>query len=187
MFGPQSGGSHGAKIVSYEQTRLPWTNTRWNASEARFVRSNDVEALSAMFAACGQKSLYLRYWQEITGSPGTLSAQICSNNPSSEIAVVAEIKQAGRQEIIGVGELFADIDYEAAEYAVIVADPWQGKGLGSALTDYCLKVARQQHIKRIVVEFSPSNVRIIRILNSRGFDLKQDQQHRTISGEKVLG
>lgn len=153
----------------------------------RPIRSKDMEASCAMFSACSLKSLYSRYERRVAELPEDLASQLCSVDGQREMAIVAEIEEGGVRKIIGVGQLLPDPDHVTAEYAVLVADPWQGKGLGSALTDFCLEVAQRWGIKRVVGEFSPSNVRIIRILDSREFQLHRDQQQQIVSGEKTLG
>lgn len=152
----------------------------------RPVCPTDKAALCAMFSACSPKSLYSRFERQIRERPLDLAMQLCSIDGEREIAIVAEVGQGKKRKIIGVGQLHADSNHTMAEYAVLVADPWQGKGLGSALTDFCLKVATHWGIKKVMGEFSPSNVRIIRILQSRQFKLHRNRQEHIVSGEKIL-
>ena len=49
--------------------------------------------------------------------------------------------RAAQRKLVGVGRLVADPDHETAEYAVLVTDAWQNRGLGGVLTDYCLEIA----------------------------------------------
>ena len=153
----------------------------------RSVCSRDQAALCAFFGACSPKSLYSRFERQIKELPIDLATQLCSADCKREIAVIAEMKDEKQQQIIGVGQLLADPDHTIAEYAVLVADPWQGRGLGSELTDFCLELAKCWGVKKVVGEFSPSNVRIIRILQSREFRLQRDLQEQIVSGEKTLG
>ena len=152
----------------------------------RSVCVEDRPALCAFFSACSPKSLYSRFERQITERPIDLAMQLCSIDGRREIAIVAEMGGGKEQKLIGVGQLHADPDHITAEYAVLVADPWQGRGLGSELTDFCLKVAKQWGIRKVMGEFSPSNVRIIRILQSRQFQLYRDLQEQIVSGEKSL-
>jgi len=152
----------------------------------RSVRPEDAPALYAMFHACSSKSLYLRFERQLNGICLDEAVQLCSVDQKSEISIVAEIKEAGSHKLIGLGQLLADQDHGTAEYAVLVADPWQGKGVGSKLTDFCHEIAWRWGVKRVVSEFSPSNVRIIRIFQSRGFRFQRDRQEQIVSAEKIL-
>ena len=152
----------------------------------RPVRPSDRKSLCLFFGACSPKSLYSRYERQIHELPMELAKQFCSADGTREISVVAEMPGETQHGIIGVGQLLTDPKQTMAEYAVLVADPWQGKGLGSELTDFCLMIAKRWGVKKVIGEFSPSNVRIIRILQSRQFQLHRDLQEQIVFGEKTL-
>ena len=152
----------------------------------RLVEPDDALASSAMLGACSPKSLYSRYERVVTEEPDELATRLCCPDFQTELVVVAEITVNAASSIIGVAQLLADPSHETAEYAVLVADPWQRKGLGSAFTDYCLQLAYSWGVRRVVAEFLPNNVRIIRILDKRGFDLYCNMQEHVVSGQKII-
>ena len=152
----------------------------------RCIRPEDADSLCGMFQDCSRRSLYLRFERHLDKVPLDQVVQLCSVDHNCEVAVVAEIEQGETRKVIGLGQLSADPSYVSAEYAVLVADPWQGRGLGSLFTDFCLDIASKLGIKRVVGEFSPSNVRIIRILQSRGFDLQRDEREQFVFAEKDI-
>jgi acyl-CoA synthetase (NDP forming) len=53
--------------------------------------------------------------------------------------------------------------------AVLIADAWQKKELGSILTDYCLEIAAKWNLKRIVAQTTTDNSRMISVFKKRGF------------------
>ncbi len=139
-----------------------------------------------MLEACSRKSLYLRYERIISEPLDELSKRLCSPDSDAELTVVAETQIDGSSALIGVAQLLADPAHRAAEYALLVADPWQSKGLGSALTDCCLRLATIWGVARVVAEFLPENMRIIRILENREFDMTCDMQEHVVSGQKEI-
>jgi len=152
----------------------------------RLVAPSDVDACGAMLTKCSRKSLYSRYERVVKDAPGELAARLCCPDPQTELTIVAEACLNDTRSLIGIAQLLADPLHEAAEYAVLVADPWQSKGLGSAFTDCCLRLAHAWGIGRVVVEFLPGNMRIIRILEKRSFDLYRDMQEHVVSGQKHI-
>lgn len=165
--------------------------------QIRPIEATDVLACEGMLSACSRKSLYSRYERPIMDGVRELAARLCRPDPNCELTVVAEILQGGPQSIIqsdltpnishlGVAQLIADSYHDTVEYAVLVADPWQNKGLGSAFTDISLRLASAWRVRRIVVEFLPDNTRVIRILNTWKFDLQRDPQGHIVSGQKIL-
>ena len=87
---------------------------------------------------------------------------------------MAELEQEGKRKLLGVGRLVADPDHESVEYAILVGDAWQNKGLGSLLTDYCFEIAGRWGLKRIVAQTTSDNPRMIEVFRKRGFEIKSD-------------
>ncbi len=152
----------------------------------RPIEPTDVSAYGGMLSLCSPKSLYSRYEQLITTSPHEMAEELCGQNSDCNLTVIAEIIDDDASSIIGAAQLLSDQGHEAAEYAVLVADPWQGKGLGGSFTSFCLQVARARGIGRVIAEFLPDNMRMIRILETHEFDLQRDPQEHVVSGQKVI-
>ena len=83
-----------------------------------------------------------------------------------------------------MGRLVADPDRQTAEYAVLVADPWQGRGLSDLLTDYCLQIARAWGIRSVYAETTPDNQRMIAVLEQHGFAVTRPVAEGVVLGER---
>ena len=53
-----------------------------------------------------------------------VATRYCYIDYAREIAIVAEIADGGRRELVGVGRLVADPGHEEGEYAVLIVDAW---------------------------------------------------------------
>jgi acetyltransferase len=98
-----------------------------------------------------------------------VATRFCYIDYNREIAIVAELGDGDARQLIGVGRLIADPDHQEVEYAVLIADAWQNKELGSILTDYCLEVARGWRLRRIVAQTTAENRPMIAVFEKRGF------------------
>ena len=88
-----------------------------------------------------------------------MASRYCYIDYDRELAIVAEVEEEGQRKLLGIGRLVADVDHQTAEYAVIVVDRWQGRGLGGMLTDYCLELAKKWGVKQVVAEIAKDNSR----------------------------
>jgi acetyltransferase len=76
--------------------------------------------------------------------------------------------------MIGVVRIIADAWSESAEFAILIADPWQNKGLGSQMMDYMLEIARDKGIMKIYASVLGINTHMVRMFRERGFELKNE-------------
>ena len=84
------------------------------------------------------------------------------------------------------GRLIADPNHDSFEYAILVADKYQDKGLGGILTDYCMEIAQQWGVKRIFAITTTDNPRMISVFRKRGFEIKPDPDGSTVDASKNL-
>jgi acetyltransferase len=137
----------------------------------RPIRPEDEPLWSALLESTSNESLLSRFRQLVRRSH-ELAARFCFIDYDREMAIVAEVSQAGERELVGVGRLVADPDHRTAEYAVLVTDRWQGRGLGALLTEYCLDLAPAWGVKEIVAYTTAVNIRALRIFRKLGFQIE---------------
>jgi acetyltransferase len=100
-------------------------------------------------------------------------SRICFNDYDREIALVIE-RSTKEREIIGVGRLIKTLHRNSAEFAIVLSDFYQGKGLGTEVLRQLLEVGRQEHIERIVGYILPDNLGMRRVCAKLGFQIGYD-------------
>jgi len=53
-----------------------------------------------------------------------------------------------------------------------VADPWQGKGLGSKMVDYVIGICKDKKLEKINAIMLPDNFRAIKLFQEMGFSIE---------------
>jgi acetyltransferase len=139
----------------------------------RPIQPEDEPEWHTLLAHCSQRSLWLRFRYLFKESTHEMATRFCFIDYDRSIAIVAEVEREGERELVGVGRLEADADHNEAEYAVLVADAWQGRGLGKLLTDYCLEICRHWGVGRVYAETTADNMRMQQILARRHFTRKE--------------
>jgi len=104
----------------------------------RPMRPEDAELEQSFFAALSERSRYQRFMQHLRHLPPELLARFTQLDYDRELALVALHDEA----FIAVGRYAPNPDGETAEFALVVADAWQGKGLGRALLERLAGAAR---------------------------------------------
>ncbi len=100
------------------------------------------------------------------------------------MAMIAEVTHKGEKEIIGVGRIAKDGD-DTAEFSIIIADAWHGKGLGTIMSDYMISVAKDIGYKKIYSLVFNKNKPMLEILKSDGFQIRPEDSTTSLA-ELVL-
>ncbi len=85
------------------------------------------------------------------------------------MAYVALVHDNGELREIGVAR-YAQTQHRHCEFAVVVADDWQRKGLGRVLMEHLMDAARRNGFKHMKATDLASNVHLHRLLKTLGFD-----------------
>jgi acetyltransferase len=152
----------------------------------RPIKPEDEPLWHEMLAVSSRESIRMRFRYIFKETTHEMAVPYCFIDYDREMAIVAEVGKDGERKMIGVGRLVADPDLWTAEYAVFVADPWQNNGLGGTLTDYCLEIAQNWGIKKVVAETTPDNIRMLTIFQRRGFQLDYRLEEGVVLAYKSL-
>ncbi len=143
----------------------------------RPIRPEDEPLWHNLIASSSPESIRFRFRSLFKHTDHQMAVRHCMIDYERELALVVETGADGRRQLIGVGQLITDLDHETAEYAVIVPDPWQGRGVGGLLLDYCLEVAAHWGISEVIAETDPANTRMLNMFQKRGFtsDVRREE------------
>jgi RimJ/RimL family protein N-acetyltransferase len=132
----------------------------------RPIRADDVVRLQA---AHGRLSPLTRYRRFLTSKPYLSAADaaylsvIDGRDHYALVATFAE-SPAAEEAIIAVARFVRDPeDPEAAEYAIVVGDDWQGDGIGGELMGRLVDTAVTRGVQRFVATMLADNVAIQRL------------------------
>lgn len=115
-----------------------------------------------------EASRYSRFFGGTRFTPELL-ATLVNVDFSRDLALIATTVVAGAETPIGVARYVLLPDAEAAEFAVTVADDWQGCGVGKLLLARLVEIARERGLKRLVGETLATNQAMSRVAASAGF------------------
>ena len=94
------------------------------------------------------------------------------------MALVAEVFADGRETVIAEARYVRQDDPEVAEFAVSVAEPWQGRKLASLLLGKLACRAASAGVKRIVGETLADNTRMLTLARRSGFRILPSREVR---------
>lgn len=152
----------------------------------RPIKPEDEPLWQALLTSSSPESIRFRFRSMFKHISHEMATRHCFIDYEREISIVGEIETDGQRRLIGVGGLSAEVDSETAEFAVIVTDEWQGKGLGGRLLDYCIEISRDWGVKRIIAETDPKNRKMLDSFHKRGFDARIELEDDTVYLSKAV-
>ncbi len=140
------------------------------------MRPEDEALVEELLKNCSDQTLYFRYFHLIKKFPHSFLIRFTQNDYDREIGLAAFGIPPGPEVMMGVGRLVMTPERDAAEFAVIVADPWQGKGLGEKLFSRVIEIARDYGVKSLWGEVLAENVPMLGLVKKMGFTLQAPEE-----------
>jgi len=80
------------------------------------------------------------------------------------------------EKIVGVSRYIANYDGESAEFAVVVTDAWQSRGIGRMLMERLIACAKLQGFKRLEGVVLRANRGMLKFSEQLGFEIRDDSE-----------
>lgn len=163
--------------------------TRWIARDGthvtiRPIRPEDEPGLVRFHELLSEHTVYMRYFQVLQHDQRVLHDRLrrrCFIDYDREMAlVVIPDGEARATAIIAVGRLSKLPGTDDAEFAIVVADPYQQRGIGAELLRRLVAVAVREGVRRIIADLLPENLSMQRVCEKVGFKLRHDSSEQLV-------
>jgi acetyltransferase len=142
----------------------------------RPVKPEDESLVAELLDNCSERTIYFRYFRVIKSWPHEALIRFTQNDYDREIGIVAIGLPPGLTVMMGVGRLVMAPEQDAAEFAVIVADPWQGEGLGQKLIERTIEIAKEKGVRTLYGEVLVQNLPMLDLVKRMGFNLLEPEE-----------
>src|SRR3712207_4245772 len=134
----------------------------------REVRAEDAPALRRLVGRSSERSIELRFFcpmKELSEEKARRFAEVDGQDRFALVALDPEVEG----EIVAVGRYERERGTDGAEYAVLVEDRFQGRGLGIGMTRCLIEAAKERGVGRLHALVLRENGRMLRLLRSLEF------------------
>jgi len=138
----------------------------------RPIGPEDAEREQAFVRALSPQSRYFRFMSGLRELPVDMLYRFTHPDFQRELALVALSSEGGAMRQIGVARCVADEDRAGAEFAVVVADDWQNRGVGTRLLCELMRAARASGLPRLWGDILAGNNKMLGLMSALGFDLR---------------
>jgi RimJ/RimL family protein N-acetyltransferase len=131
----------------------------------REVRAEDAAALRRLVSRSSERSIELRFFGPVRELSEERARRFAEVDGKDRFALVA-LDPEDEGEIVAVVRYEREGGTNGAEYAALVEDRFQGRGLGIGLTRRLIEAARERGIERLHALVLRENGRMLRLLRS---------------------
>ena len=98
-----------------------------------------------------------------------------------DMALAASVMLEGHETLIGVARYALEPDRRSCEFALVIADAWQGRGIGRRMLEKLAAIAAARGIARIYGDTLATNRGMLELAKALGFTLARhpDEAHLT--------
>lgn len=107
----------------------------------RMITPEDAGIEQEFVTALSERSRYLRFFSGLRRLPPFMLRRLINIQFPASYALIATVAEGDQERQIGVARYAPTEDEGIAEFAVVVADEWQGRGIASQLLRYLIAAA----------------------------------------------
>lgn len=136
----------------------------------RPIECTDQVEFKEFFKTLSPASVHFRFLEIIKDLSNEAIEKYCNLDYNQEIAIVALPKDEAK--IIAVARLMLSLKQKRGEFALVIADAWQGLGLGTELLAYLIKIAKDYQLEQLYCTVSSDNQKMIKLGEKFGLKVK---------------
>ena len=135
----------------------------------RPVKPEDAKPMLDFFENLSTQTIYLRFFTPLKQLSKRMLIQLTQIDYDREVALVAWFPAHNGKKIIGTARIIFTANGTEGEFAIMLADSWQGKGIGAALLKSCLAFSKRYGLKRVFGVVLRENRQMLRLADKLGF------------------
>lgn len=158
-----------------------WAGAKGHPVLLRAIRANDDRRFGDFVRELSPASRYNRFHSAVRELPEPWLGALMHVDPARELALLALSVEGGRAVCIAEARYALHPDFAGArEFALVVADHWQGQGLGGDLLQRLVSHARERGVERLFGEVLSTNAKMIRLATRAGFRIAAHPDDRRL-------
>jgi acetyltransferase len=146
-----------------------WTAPDGERVTVRPIRPEDAEIEREFVKQLSPETKYFRFMNSIRDLTPQMLARFTQIDYDREMALVATTARGGAEAEIGVARYITYPDGASCEFAIVVGDEWQGRGLGRFLMERLIEVARSRGLVRMSGDILAANQAMLAFVAGLGF------------------
>jgi acetyltransferase len=140
----------------------------------RPIRPEDAEIEAQFIRDLSDEARYFRFMNSLQELSQEMLVRFTQIDYHNEMALIAVTMTDAGEEQIGVARYTTNLDKTSCEFALVVSDQWQSRGIAHHLMRNLMDVARDRNLERIQGQVLSKNSRMLDLMTSLNFSISND-------------
>lgn len=138
----------------------------------RPIRPEDAEMEITFVHNLSPESRYFRFMQSLQELTPEMLVRFTQIDYDRELALMAIAEEGGKETQVAVARYTMNPDGESGEFALVVADAWHRKGIGSRLMTLLIEAAKARGLRVMEGQVLTENAPMLALVRRLGFTAK---------------
>ena len=140
----------------------------------RPIRPEDAEIEAKFVRELSSEARYFRFMNSLQELSQEMLVRFTQIDYHNEMALIAVSSNTKGEEQIGVARYTTNLDKTSCEFALVVSDRWQGRGIAHHLMQNLMDVARDRDLERMQGQVLANNSKMLELVASLNFRIEND-------------
>ncbi len=140
----------------------------------RPIRPEDAEMEARFVRELSKEAKYFRFMNGVQELSQEMLIRFTQIDYRDEMALIAVTSDGAGEEQIGVARYATNVDKESCEFALVVSDRWQGRGIAHRLMSDLMAIARDRNLQRMQGSVLSENSKMLELVASLNFQIRND-------------
>ncbi len=152
----------------------------------RAIRPEDEPLIVALHAGHSERTIRMRFFSLVKTLSRDSLIRLCHLDYDREMALVSVLTKDNESKILGVSRYYLHPETGTAEFALVVGDAYQRKGLGRHLLSRLIDIAKERGVRKLVGQVLRENEQMLALTASLGFSAPVSVEQGVVKVEKEL-
>jgi acetyltransferase len=137
----------------------------------RPIRPEDAQIEREFVRGLSPESRYLRFMYGLRELTPAMLVRFTQIDYDLEMALIAVVSRGGQEREVAVARYVTNPDHRSCEFAIVVADAWQRKGIGRRMMERLIEIARVRGLETMEGEVLAQNRDMLELAEGLGFNI----------------
>jgi acetyltransferase len=146
----------------------------------RPIRPEDAEMEAKFIRDLSPESKYFRFMNSVQELSQEMLVRFTQIDYHNEMALIAVATEGDGEIQVGVARYTTNVDKKSCEFAIVISDQMQGKGIAHHLMRRLMNIARDRDLEIMEGQILSNNHRMLKLVTTLGFEVRNSPEEQGV-------